>query len=45
MARMKSMAESPQAKAIGQKLAQKARDPATRAKLSGGVRKLRRRKS
>jgi hypothetical protein len=45
MARVKRIAGSPKAKAIGQKLAEKARDPSTRAKLSGGVRKLRRRKS
>jgi hypothetical protein len=42
---VKRIAESPRAKAVGQKLAQKAQDPATRAKISDGVRKLRRRKS
>jgi hypothetical protein len=45
MARVKSMAGSPRTKELGRKLAQKAQDPATRAKISDGVRKLTRRKS
>ena len=43
--RVKDFAGSPRGKALGQRLSQKAQDPATRAKLSAGVRKLTRRKS
>jgi hypothetical protein len=45
LARVKTIAGSPRTKAFGQKLAQKAQDPAARAKVSDGVRKLTRRKS
>jgi hypothetical protein len=45
MTRVKNMAGSPRAKALGQKIARKAQDPATRAKISDGVRKLTKRKS
>jgi hypothetical protein len=45
MTRMNSIAGSPRAKAFGQTLARKAQEPATRAKISNGVRKLVKRKS
>ena len=43
--RVKRIAESPRAKELGRKLTDKAQDPAARARISDGVRKLTRRKA